>query len=110
MPSTIDNGINSAIASGLYGLNSASKGIEQASLNIAQRTTQQNPAETGPAALLKEASADGLENLKGTLPQPAGNLTSDLVSLQVNGINAQASAKVLDTAFDTVGTIIDTLA
>ena len=51
-----------------------------------------------------------LQNIRDSLPQSAGNMTSDLVSLKLNSINAQASAKVLDVAFDTVGTIIDTLA
>ena len=94
MSSIVGSSMNSAIMSGQYGLQSASQGITQASQNIASRTTQQN----------------SVENAAPAAPQSAGNLTSDLVSLQTNETNAQASAKVLSTAFDTVGTLIDTLA
>lgn len=91
MSSIIGSSMNSAIMSGQYGLQSASQGITQASQNIASRTVQQNSVENAA-------------------PQAAGNLTSDLVSLQTNETSAQASAKVLSTAFDNVGTLIDILA
>ncbi|GGW90929.1 hypothetical protein [Alteromonas halophila] len=110
MSSFVDNSINSAIVSGYVGLQNASQGITQASQNIALRSAQQNMAENGPEGVLASASQRNLENVREMLPQPANNLTSDILSLQNNSINAQASAKVLDTAFDTVGTIIDTLA
>lgn len=94
MSSIVDSSMNSAIMSGQYGLQSASQGITQASQNIATRSAQQN----------------SVENAATPTPQAPGSLTSDLVSLQTNETNAQASAKVLDTAFDNVGTLIDTLA
>lgn len=110
MSSIIDNSINSAIVSGQFGLQRASDGITQASVNIAQRNAQPTLAAEGPGAVLANASQSGLQNVRATLPAAADNVTSDLVSLKLNSVNAQASAKVLDVAFDTVGTIIDTLA
>ncbi len=110
MSSIIDNSINSAIVSGQFGLQKSFEGMTQASMNIAQRSAQTRVSEDGAGAVLANASVNGLQNIRETLPQSAGNLTSDLVSLKLNSLNAQASAKVLDVAFDTVGTIIDTLA
>ncbi len=110
MSGIIDNGINSAIVSGQFGLQKSFEGMTQASMNIAQRTAQPQVGDNGAGAVLANASVNGLQNIRDSLPQSAGNMTSDLVSLKLNSINAQASAKVLDVAFDTVGTIIDTLA
>ncbi|QJR80847.1 hypothetical protein CA267_008660 [Alteromonas pelagimontana] len=109
MSSIIGNNINSAIMSGQFGLQQAFKGMNQASLNIAQRSAQTHVAENGPGQVLANASLNNLANIKNTLPQSANSPTSDLLSLKLNSMNAQASAKVLDKAFDTVGTIIDTL-
>ncbi|MFC3094073.1 hypothetical protein DRW07_11365 [Alteromonas sediminis] len=102
--------VNSAIVSGQLGLQRASDGITQASLSIAQRTAQSTLEQQGPGAVLQQAAIRGLENTSRILPQAPDSLTSDLVSLQVNSINAQASAKVLEVANNTVGRIIDTLA
>lgn len=102
----VSNNINSAILSGTFGLRKASDGITQASLNIAQRNAQSKD----PSDLLADAATQQIGAIKQVLPQPASNLTSDLVSLSVNSINAQASAKVLDVANNTVGKIIDELA
>ena len=44
------------------------------------------------------------------LPEAIDGITSNLVGLSVNLTNAQASTKVVDTASDTVGTILDILA
>lgn len=83
------------------GLQRASDGVTQAAANIADRNNRDNSAQ----ADIQSASADGAAK-----SQPNSNLTSDLISLNVNSLNAQASAKVIDVANDTLGTIIDTLA
>lgn len=110
MSSFITNNMNSAIVSAQFGLNQAYEGMTQASMNIAQRTAQTNVSLNGPSEMLADASVQSLGNIKQILPQSSTSMTDDLVSLQLNSINAQASAKVLDVAYDTVGTIIDTLA
>jgi|GEM_PF-1305613 hypothetical protein len=81
------SGLTSAITAGQNGLRQASDGITQAATNIAQQNT--NTAE---------------------LPSASDNVASDLLSLNVNALSAQASAKVIDVANDTLGTIIDTIA
>ena len=110
MSAIIDNNINSAILSGQFGLQQASNGITQAASSIAHQTAQTGATEVDPQTALENASVQGLETIRNLLPSSGDDLTSDLLSLKINSINAQASAKVLDVANDTVGTIIDTLA
>jgi ribosome recycling factor len=101
------NNINSAILSGQFGLQNANNGITQAASNIAQQTTN---AERDPQAVLANAATQSLQNVRNILPSPQDDVTTNLLSLKINSIKAQASAKVLDVANDTIGTIIDTLA
>lgn len=101
MNSVNGTNVNAAFLAGQYGLQNASNGITQAASNIAQRTVESYSASD-------IASADARQNASPTTPN--GNLTDDLIALNVNSVNAQASARVLDVANDTLGTIIDTLA
>jgi hypothetical protein len=87
--------LNSAFAAGQFGLQRASDGMTQAASNIAQQISGRQQEQGTSQSALQGAS---------------GNITSDLISLNVNSLNAQASAKVIDVANDTLGTIIDTLA
>lgn len=110
MPIETGYNINSAILSGQFGLQRASDGITQGSLNIAQRTAQQDVAENGPVNVLANSAEQQLTNLSNTLPPIGNSLTGDLISLQVNARNAEASAAVIDTADETIGRIIDIFA
>lgn len=109
MSSIIGSNINSAIVSGMSGIQNAYAGMTQASVNLAQRAAQTSVELNGTSDVLSNASINNLSNVRNTLPKNAGSMTDDLISLQINSKNALASAKVVDTAFDTVGTIIDTL-
>ena len=109
MNSISSSNVGAAFASGQLGLQNASNGITQAASNIAARTaesTQNVPSEATAAASSSAQNATS-GSTPGAVP---GNITDDLISLNVNSINAQASAKVLDTANDMLGTIIDTIA
>ncbi|GFD89303.1 hypothetical protein LHL20_00175 [Alteromonas sp. McT4-15] len=97
MTSVSGANLNSAFLAGQYGLQNASDGITQAASNIAQRTVESNASST-------DAQANASSSVSN------GNLTNDLIALNVNSTNAQASARVLDVANETVGTIIDILA
>ena len=99
----VRNNMNSAIISGFTGLQKASDGISQASLNIAQKTAQTRDT----ADVLSDAALQQIGSVKQLLPSSGSDITSDLVSLSVNSINAQASAKVLDVVKNTIGRIID---
>lgn len=77
----IGNSLNSAFQSGLQGYQRASAGVSEAASNIAAGAAKDAPQE----------------------------LTGDLVSLNMNSLNAQASAKVIDTANQTIGTLINEL-
>jgi hypothetical protein len=110
MPIEGNFNVNSAILQGQFGLQRASEGISQASLNIAQRSAQQDVAENGPVNVLQQAAEQQLTNLRDTLPSAGDSLTNDLLSLQVNSRNAEASARVIDAADETIGSIIDIFA
>jgi len=110
MPIESGYNVNSAILSGQFGLQQASSGISQASLNIAQRQAQQDVTDNGPTGVLLNAATQQLTNLRNSLPSNGDSLTSSLLSLQINGRNAVASARVIDTADETVGRILDIFA
>lgn len=110
MSLNVSNSVNSAIVSGQLGLSRASDNITQHTANIANLTTQSNQSQS-PEELLANAATTQLSAIKQTLPQaPTGSITTELVGLSVNSINAQASAKVIGTANSTIGTILDVLA
>ena len=60
-----------------------------------------------PQDFLANAS---LEHNSPQSKKASDGITSNLVRLSINLTNVQASAKVVDTASDTVGTILDILA
>ncbi|BFT31991.1 hypothetical protein D210916BOD24_31670 [Alteromonas sp. D210916BOD_24] len=94
MTSVNNASLNNAFIAGQYGLQSASNGIDQAASNIAQRTVESTQTLSSSNT---DATPDSL----------TGSVTDDLISLKVNEIHGQASARVLDVANDTLGTIID---
>ena len=102
--------VNSILVSGLQGLQNASNGIATASLSIAQRSAQSTLETQGVSGVLENAAVQGLETTRQLIPEAEGSLTNDLISLQVNAINAQAAAEVIEVADETVGRIIDIFA
>ncbi len=80
--------INSAFSSGLYGLNQASQQITESSEKIANQPVNSENTE-------KNSSYDS---------QP---VTAELINMKLAEIQAQASAKVITTADEMVGSLID---
>jgi hypothetical protein len=109
MSFAVQSSINSAIVSGQQGLKRASDGISQSAANLAALSSVKQ-TNSDPQSTLANAAFNQLGAIKQTLPPSAGGITNDLVSLSVNSINAQAAAKVVDTANDTIGTLLDILA
>jgi hypothetical protein len=105
----ISNNVNSAIVSGTLGIQRASDGITQNASNLASLSSLTTPA-SDPQEFLANATLNQLNSIKQTLPQANEGITSNLVGLSVNLANVQASAKVVDSANGTVGTILDILA
>ena len=105
----LSNNVNFAITSGSFGLQRASNDLTQSVFNIAQNSLYSS-ASQNPQEFLANAVTQQLSAIKQVLPQTSPNLTSNLLGLSIAGANAQASAKVLDTASGTVGTILDILA
>lgn len=105
----ISNNVNSAIVSGTIGLQNASDRMTQNASNLANLSAVTAPSDD-PQEFLANATLNQLDAIKQTLPQTSEGITYDIVGLSVNLNNAQASAKVVDTANSTVGTILDILA
>jgi hypothetical protein len=105
----ISNNINSSIVSGTIGIKRASDGISQNSSNLASLSAFSVPSRD-PQEFLANATLKQLSAIKQVLPQATEGITSNLVGLSINLTNAQASTKVVDTASNTVGTILDILA
>jgi hypothetical protein len=84
----INNNISSAFANGALGIQRGSNQITQAA---------------------SELASSAVRNQTGEL-QSGTKMTDALIDLQVGAINTQTSAKVLSTANDTLGTLLDTFA
>lgn len=108
--SSISNDINSAIVSGQLGLQNSFDGITQASRNIAQLSSTNEVTQLNTSDVLKSAAVQNLSITSQVLPNSVNDPIGDLLSLQLYSRNAEASARVLDVANETVGTILDTLA
>ncbi|MGS2721085.1 hypothetical protein [Paraglaciecola aestuariivivens] len=105
----ISNNINSAIVSGLSGFKKASEGVTQNAANLSSLSIR-NQTNNQPSDVLANATTTQLGAIKQSIPQAEQGITSDLLGLSINLNNAQASTKVIGTARDTVGTILDILA
>jgi hypothetical protein len=78
--------IQSSLHAGLQGFQNASATAHEAAANIAVQTTVSNENQS---------------------LQQAPSVTESLVALNVAEVQAQASAKVIDTADEVLGTLID---
>lgn len=81
--------INSAFSSGVSGFNRASQQISESSERIAN---QGLPMDSGNAVLSD---------------QPTESITTEIINMKLAEIQAKASAKVISTADDMVGSLID---
>jgi len=84
--------LNSAFSSGVYGLNQASQQITESSLSIANQPLQ--------------AQSSIIENVN-THSYVSGPVTTELINMKLAEVQAQASAKVITTADEMVGSLID---
>lgn len=85
--------IGSAYNSGLSGLQNATTELRDSSSNIAQKNRSIEPKEIEPVTQKVERSPE--------------SLTTELVNVKVAEYQAKASAKVITTADDALGTLID---
>ncbi|WP_220149689.1 hypothetical protein [Psychromonas sp. B3M02] len=86
--------INSAFSSGVNSLNKASQQITESSDRIAKQTT---------------SNQNSVQNPEGVNPHSyvSGPVTTELVNMKLAEIQAQSAAKVITTADDMVGSLID---
>lgn len=106
MTINVNDSLNSAIVSGVLGVQRASDGITSTSINLAQ----QQASFRSTSDLLSDAATQQIGTVGSLLPTGGDSLTNDLLSLSNNLNNAQASTKVLDVVNETVGRIINELA
>lgn len=102
----VRSNLNSAIVSGVLGVQRASDNITQTTFGLAQ---QQASSRT-TSDLLSDVALQQIGNVSNLLPSGGDSLTNNLVSLTINANNAEASSKVLDVANETVGRLVDTIA
>jgi len=107
MTFSVSNNVNSALISGLNGMQSASNNITQSSVAIAQQQAQQRDTTDVLADTARQQLAQPGQLLSGL--SGGDSLTDNLVSLSVNLTNFQASAKVVETADKSIGRLIDEL-
>ena len=98
-------GAGSAFAAAQYGLQNASEGISQAASSIAQRSVEDTASPAQPITPNTDTN-----RTSPTSSSTTARLTDDLIALNVNERNAQASAKVLGVADEMLGSIIDVMA
>jgi flagellar hook protein FlgE len=93
--------INSAFSSGVSGLNKASEQLTEASQNIAElnissensNSSNASKEEPVPVATISSYSAEPV--------------TTDVINMKLAEVQAQAAAKVITTADDMVGSLIN---
>lgn len=93
--------IQSAFSAGMQGLQRASAGITEETINI-NRQTQQNRLQEQDVSL-----QDRQEATPTPATAPARDLTQSLVRLEQQELQAQANVRSLRTADEMLGSIID---
>ncbi|WP_160060224.1 hypothetical protein [Psychromonas sp. L1A2] len=86
--------INSAFSSGVNGLNNASQKMTESSQRIANQTTQNTEQNVMPEAPTAHSYV-------------SGPVTAEVINMKLAEIQAQASVKVITTADEMVGSLID---
>lgn len=100
--------IQSAFGAGLQGLQRASNGISEETLNINRQTTlnrQQQQQQVDAAQDQQAAQADATARQQQAAP--ATDVTQSLVRLEQQELSAQANVRSLRTADEMLGSIID---
>lgn len=95
----VNSSIPSAIQSGLNGIQKAERGVAESADQINRLNTEQD----------RVAQADNQaaqNNVQEQRPEPS--LEAEAVNLVVNEYLAKANTKVIKTADDMIGTLIDT--
>lgn len=91
--------IQSAVYSGLQGIQRASTGIAEATVNINRQTT------TPSDSVTEESTAT--ETVNAVQQTAAPDLGQELIRLNREETNAQANVKTLQAADEILGTVID---
>lgn len=99
----VTSSVNSALYSGAEGLQKAERQAEDAALQINRLQTEQQKVSEQPATDNQANANSGNQ----TQSQPV-SLTTEVVNLAVSEHLAKASANVIRTADDMMGTLIDT--
>ncbi len=97
--------IQSALNSGLQGFQKAQETAEKAAVNIVASTTL--PAEQQNISISDEANSE-ISNTANSNDIP--DLNQEIVNLKVAEFQAKASAEVIKSADDALGTLLDVTA
>lgn len=95
----VNSSIPSAIQSGLNGIQKAERGVAESAEQISRLNTEQDR--------VAQADNQAVQNdVRAQRPEPS--LETEAVNLVVNEYLAKANTKVIKTADDMIGTLIDT--
>lgn len=97
--------LQSAFASGLQGLQRASYGITEASVNINRETTNQQRLQNAQDTAAAEQAAQQRRPVASEPATPA--LEQSLVQLTSEKLNAEANVRSVQTADEVLGSVID---
>jgi flagellar hook-associated protein FlgK len=98
----VNSSIPSAIQSGLSGVQKAEQGVADSAVQISRLNTEQDRV----ARSDNQARASQPEVREQQRPEPS--LEAEAVNLVVNEYLAKANTKVIKTADEMIGTLIDT--
>lgn len=98
--------IQSAFNAGVQGFQRATEDANQAAVDINQRAASDRAAEQNQQGLETPATSAVASTAVTRTEEPAG-ITDSIVKLKVAEVQARSSAEVIQTADETLGTLID---
>ena len=96
----VNSSIPSAIQSGLNGIQKAERGVAESAEQISRLNTEQNR--------VAQADNQAAQNNDVRDRRPEPSLEAEAVNLVVNEHLAKANTKIIKTADEMIGTLIDT--
>ncbi len=99
--------IQSAFNSGVQGFQKATEDANKAALNIARETATNTQGAEAQAAQSIPSQAVNETTATPTASSQQPSLTQSVIDLKVAELQAKASADVIQTADETLGTLID---
>jgi hypothetical protein len=99
--------IQSALNAGLEGFNKATEDANKAAANIAAQTTFNNSSASASGLTQSNTQSSAQNSASVPALTDAPSINQSIVDLKVAEFQAKASAEVIQTADETLGTLLD---